>query len=74
MIAHKTFTSHSGLMAKGMARAQEEVRAQAEAFIARELDADDVISIAESALPSTWSKCLVSVTVWYSTEVGNARF
>jgi hypothetical protein len=65
MIVHKTFTRHKGLTPKGMLQAQEEVRAEAEAFIAREVNTDDVVAITESALPSTWSFCLVSVTVWY---------
>ena len=28
----------------------------------------DVNSITESALPSTWGRCLVSVTVWYKVN------
>jgi hypothetical protein len=65
MILHRTFYEHGGLMTRGMMEAQEKARADAEAFIAKEIAADDVVCISESALPSTWSKCLVSVTVWY---------
>jgi hypothetical protein len=54
------------MTAKSILEAQEEIRAQAEAFMAREIDADDVINVTESSLilPLTnWS--LFSVTVWY---------
>ena len=65
MIVHKTFTRHAGVTARGMNKGQGSARTEAEAFIAKELDEDQVISITESAVVSTWSKCLVSVTVWY---------
>jgi hypothetical protein len=65
MIAHKTFSKHGGVTFKGMIKTQEEVRAEAQAFIASKIDPEDVVSITESALPSTWSNCLASVTVWY---------
>jgi hypothetical protein len=66
VIAHKTFARRDGMTAKSILEAQEEIRAQAEAFMAREIDADDVINVTESSLilPLTnWS--LFSVTVWY---------
>ena len=65
MIAYKTFSGHKGMTARGMREVQDDARAQAKEFIAAELNDGDVISITESALPSTWSRCLVSVTVWY---------
>ena len=65
MILHRTFYEHGGLLARGMIEAQKRARADAEAFIAQEMAAENVVCISESALPSTWSKCLVSVTVWY---------
>ena len=65
MIGYKTFSRHRGITPRGMLEAQEEVRAEAEAFISRELREDDVVTIAESALPSTWGRCLVSITVWF---------
>lgn len=65
MITHRTFTGVGGVMVTGMKSTQEEVRAQAEAFMASHVDPDDILGITESTLPSTWSKCLVSVTVWY---------
>ncbi len=68
MIAHSTFSRHGGVTAKGMMEAQEQARAEAEAFIARELNDEDVVAITESALPSTWGHCLVSVTVWYKRD------
>ena len=64
MIAYGTFFRYGGVTAKGMMKAQEQARAEAEAFIARELNGEDVVGITESALPSTWGRCLVSVTVW----------
>ena len=65
MITYKTFSVHRGVTPRGMAKGQEEARAQAKAFIASQLDDSDVIAIAESSIVSTWSRCLVSVTVWY---------
>ena len=65
MIAHKTFSTHAGVTPRGMNKGQGSARSEAEAFIARELKDDQVITITESAVVSTWSKCLVSVTVWY---------
>jgi hypothetical protein len=65
MILYKTFSRLKGMTATGMLEGQEEARAQAQAFIARELQPDDVISITEAALPSTWSQGLFTVTVWY---------
>lgn len=68
MIVHKTFSVSHGITVKGMREGQQEARAEAEAFIARELSDEDVVAICESALPSTWSQCLVSVTVWYKRQ------
>ena len=65
MIAHKTFSRHGGLRPQGMLEAQEEARAQAEAFISTSLTDGDIVAITESALPSNWARNLVSVTVWY---------
>jgi hypothetical protein len=68
MIAHRTFSGVGGKLASGIRKTQREVRAQAEAFLAESVDPDDVISITESAVPSTFSQCLVSVTIWYRKE------
>ena len=65
MIVHKTFSRLRGMTSKPMLEAQEEARAEAQAFIASELQPDDVISITEATLPSTWSQGLFTVTVWY---------
>ena len=65
MIAHRTFSRHGGVTPRGMLEAQQEAREQAEAFISTELNDSDIVSISESALPSTWGRNLVSVTVWY---------
>jgi len=64
-ITCKTFTKSRGTTVKGMQQAQDEAGKETEAFIANQLRADDVVAITESALPSTWGHCLVSVTVWY---------
>ena len=66
MIRHKAFSQRRGLTAKTILEVQEQVRAQAEAFAASEVRADDLINITEStmALPlSSWN--LFSVTAWY---------
>ena len=65
MIAHKTFSGVGGKLATGIRKTQQEVRAQAEAFLAESVDPNDLVSITESAVPSTFSQCLVSVTIWY---------
>ena len=65
MITFKTFSLHRGVTPKGMTKAQDEVRGQAKAFISAKLNDDDVVAITESAIPSSWSLCLFSVTVWY---------
>lgn len=65
VIAHKTFSGHRGIRPKGMLRNQAAVREEAQAFIADTLQDEDVISVTESAIVSTMSKSLVSVTVWY---------
>jgi hypothetical protein len=67
MITHKTFSKKAMLTYKDIQEVQEEVRKEAEAFILRELDSDQVINISELAvlvpLGMTWN--LVSATVWY---------
>jgi hypothetical protein len=65
MIVHRTFSRPSGVTPRGMNKGQVSARSEAEAFIARELKDDQVISITESAVVTTWSRCLVSVTIWY---------
>lgn len=66
MITYRTFSRSGGVTVRGMTRTMETVRKEAEAFIASELHEDDVVAITEAALPSTWSHCLASVTVWYN--------
>lgn len=72
MITHKTFTRKTGLTPKSILKAQEEVRAEVEAFIARELNPDDVVNVTESAVmvPFMLSWTLISVTVWYKKAEG----
>ena len=65
MITYRTFSRSGGVTVRGMTQTQDRARKEAEAFIANELVEDDLLAITESALPSTWSRCLVSVTVWY---------
>jgi len=48
-----------------MLKNQAAVREEAQAFIADTLQDEDVISVTESAIVSTMSKCLFTVTVWY---------
>jgi len=66
MIRHRTFTQEKGITAQGLIEHQELARQQAEAFIAQELDEQDIISITETSLilPLS-SKGLFSVTVWF---------
>ncbi len=68
MIRHKTFTQEKGVTAKGLIESQELARQQAGAFIAQELDDQDIINITENSLilPLS-SKGLFTVTVWYKT-------
>jgi hypothetical protein len=65
MIVYETFSRLKGLTASGMLQGQQEARAEALAFIAERLEPEDVVSVTESALPSTWSQGLFTVTVWY---------
>jgi hypothetical protein len=65
MITYKTYSRSGGVTVRGMTQTMERARKEAEAFIASQLHEDDLMAITESALPSTWSHCLVSVTVWY---------
>ena len=65
MIAHRTFSGHRGIGPKGMLKNQAAAREEAQAFIADTLQDEDVISVTESAIVSTMSKCLFTVTVWY---------
>lgn len=65
MIAYRTFSGHRGVAPKGMLKNQAAVREEAQAFIADTLQDEDVISVTESAIVSTMSKSLFSITVWY---------
>ena len=65
MIQYKTFSRHKGMTATAMLEAQDSVRAEARAFIERELQPENIISVAECALPATWGQSLFAVTVWY---------
>ena len=63
MIVHKTFTEQTtGLTGQAALGKREELREQAEEFIANELSEEDVINIAETAITTGG---LFSVTVWY---------
>ena len=66
MIVHKTFAQRKGMTSKRILDAQQEVRARAQAFIAHEIDSEDVVNITESSviLPLT-DRGFFSVTVWY---------
>lgn len=66
MIVHKTFAQRKGMTSKRILDAQQEVRARAQAFIANEIDSEDVVNITESSvvLPLT-DLGFFSVTVWY---------
>jgi hypothetical protein len=69
MIVHRTFVRKTKMSAKRILRTQEEVRAEAESFVAERLAPGDVLNVTESShvLPATqWS--LFSVTVWYRKE------
>jgi hypothetical protein len=63
MIVHKTFTEQTtGLTGQAALGRRETLREKAEEFIANELDEEDVISIAETAITTGG---LFSVTIWY---------
>lgn len=66
MIRHKTFTAEKGVTARGLIESQESARQQAEDFVAKELDDQDLVNITENSLilPLS-SKGLFTVTVWY---------
>jgi len=64
MVAHKTFRITKVLLtAKRAVTIWEKVREEAQAFIANEIAAEDVISVTESLVNS--GPYLFSVTVWY---------
>jgi len=65
MIAYETFSRLKGVTASGMLQGQQEVRAEALAFIVENLESEDVVSVTESALPATFRQGLFTVTVWY---------
>jgi hypothetical protein len=63
MIVHKTFTEQTaGLTGQAALGKRETLREKAEEFIANELNEEDVISIAETAMTAGG---LFSVTIWY---------
>lgn len=63
MIVHKTFTEQTaGVTGQAALGNRETLREKAEEFIANELNEEDVISIAETAMTAGG---LFSVTIWY---------
>ena len=66
MIVHKTFTEQTTSW-KGQSTLdkQENVREDAQKFIADQIAEEDIISIAETAMTSNG---LFSVTVWYKQQ------
>ena len=63
MVVHKTFTNQtSDLTGNAALRKRERLREEASAFIANEIDDDDVINVEETDLAGGE---LFSVTVWY---------
>lgn len=63
MIVHKTFSEQTtGLTGQAALTKREKLREKAEAFIANELNDEDVISIAETIMTVGG---LFSVTIWY---------
>ena len=65
MIAYRTFAQHKGITSRRMLESHEEVRAEARAFIAKDRQPEDIVNVAECALPSTWGTSLLTVTVLY---------
>lgn len=66
MIIHKTFTEHTlSWKGQGMLDKQENVREDAQKFIADQIAEEDIVSIAEAAMTSNG---LFSVTVWYKQQ------
>ncbi|MGD2148134.1 MAG: hypothetical protein PVH41_15695 [Anaerolineae bacterium] len=63
MVVHKTFTNQTGgLSGNAALRKRERLRDEVAAFIAGEIDDDDVINIDETDLAGGE---LFSVTIWY---------
>jgi hypothetical protein len=63
MIVHQTFVEQTaGLTGQAALARRETLREKAEAFIASELNEEDIISITETAITAGG---LFSVTVWY---------
>ena len=61
MIAHKTFSRiHFFSAGKGLARIREELRAEVETFVNREIKDENVVNISEAA-----DQYVSSATVWY---------
>jgi hypothetical protein len=69
MILHKTLTERTvSWNGANTLRKQEELRARAQEFIAKELEEGDVINITESLMGlGNWVQIggLFSVTIWY---------
>jgi hypothetical protein len=69
MIVHKTLTERtSSWMAENTLAKQENLREKAQEFIARELNEEDVINLAETLMSAGNGHeigGLFSVTVWY---------
>ena len=63
MIVHKTFTEQTtGLTGQAALNKREKLRERAEEFVANELNDEDVINVAETAMTAGG---LFSVTIWY---------
>jgi hypothetical protein len=69
MISHKTFARTTRMRASKIMEAQEELRAEAQAF-ASGLGPEALVGFSESAaiVPLGMTATVVSVTVWYRTK------
>jgi hypothetical protein len=69
MIVHKTFTEPTvGFTAQTVLAKQEKLREKAQAFVANELNDEDVVNITETVMTTLRLFSVVgffSVTVWY---------
>ena len=63
MIIHKTFTDQTtSWTGKDTLNKRENIRKEAEEFIANEINEEDVVNVTETAMTSNG---LFSVTIWY---------
>lgn len=66
MLTHKTFNAETiGLTGKDSLAQRERVRDQVEAFVNHDINADQVVSITESAMSVGGQ---IAVTVWYRKD------